>query len=170
MVRISIAVLVSFFVFMIIGGCADRQAGVQVSETRLLLDTYCSITIHGSGDSINEDLLDEAFELIAEMEALFSITVEGSDVWRINHAGGEPVVVDSRTIEVVVAGLEFGELSDGLFDITIGRLSRLWTFTEGVKGPGVLTPEGVEGPGVLTPEGVEGPGVLTLGDAMAGLG
>jgi len=133
MVRISIAVLASFFVLILIGGCADRQAGVQESETRLLLDTYCSITIHGSDDSINEELLDEAFELIAEMEALFSITVEGSDVWRINHAGGEPVVVDSRTVEVIEAGLEFGELSDGMFDITIGRVSRLWEFGGGAS-------------------------------------
>jgi len=133
MIRVSIAVLVSFIILALVGGCADRQAGVQVSETRLLLDTYCTITIHGSDDSVNEELLDEAFELISEMEALFSITLDGSDVWRINHAGGEPVVVDSRTIEVVAAGIEFGELSDGMFDITIGRVSRLWEFGGGVS-------------------------------------
>jgi len=98
---------------------------VQISETRLLLDTYCTITIHGDVDS---GLLDEAFRLCEELEALLSITIEGSDVWRINNSGGLPVTIDSRTIEVINAGLVFGELSDGMLDITIGRLSRLWDF------------------------------------------
>jgi len=147
MVRVSIVVLASLFVFILIGGCDDRQAGEQISETRLLLLFFCTLTILGSDDA---ELLDEAFELISEMEALFSITVDGSDVWRINHADGEPVLVDSRTVEVIRAGLEFGELSDGMFDITIGRVSRLWEFggDNRVKGTDPLTP----------------------GDAMAGLG
>ena len=135
MIRVSIAVLASFFILMLISGCAGKQSveqsGEQLSETRLLLDTYCSITIHGT---VDDGLLDEAFELISELEALFSITFEGSDVWRINNAGGEPVLVDSRTVEVIEAGLEFGKLSDGMFDITIGRLSRLWEFGGGVSG------------------------------------
>ena len=133
MVRVSIAVLASFFILtlLLLCGCADKQSGEQISETRLFLDTYCSITIHGSDDA---EVLDEAFALIAEMEALFSITVNGSDVWRINHAGGVPVVVDPRTVEVIAAGLEFGELSDGMLDITIGRLSRLWDFGGGTSG------------------------------------
>ena len=113
----------------LLGSCAKSQAGQQVSETRLLLDTYCSITIHGAADEqtlIN--ILDRAFEMCLEYEKLFSITIEGSDVWRINHAGGEPVEVDAHTLEVIKTGLVFGELSYRMFDITIGRLSRLWDF------------------------------------------
>ena len=110
---------------LLINGCATKQQGGQLSETRLLLDTYCTITIHGNVDS---GILDEAFLLCEELEALFSITIEGSDVWRINTSGGQPVKVDPRTIEVIEAGLDFGLWSDGSFDITIGRLSRLWDF------------------------------------------
>jgi len=116
---------------ILFSGCTNEQSSEQLSETRLLLDTFCTITIHGAVDS---GLLDEAFALCEELEALFSITVEGSDVWRINHAGGEPVTVDPRTIEVIRAGLSFGELTGGMFDITIGRLSRLWDFSEAGSG------------------------------------
>jgi len=127
--RFLCLILVFLLTLMPLGGCADEQLGTQVSETRLLLDTFCSITAHG--DFVAEELeaiVDDAFNYVAELEKLFSITRDGSDVWRINHAGGEPVVVDERTIEVIRAGLEFGELSDGMFDITIGRVSRLWDF------------------------------------------
>jgi len=119
--------LITIFLVLtiLISGCTNRQQGEQLSETRLLLDTYCTITIHGN---VDPGLLDEAFMLCEELEALFSITIEGSDVWRINNSGGQPVRVDPRTISVIEAGLVFGELSDGMFDITIGQLSRLWDF------------------------------------------
>jgi len=127
-------VLIFLIITVALSSCAKQQAGEKVSETRLLLDTYCTITVYSSVD--NEalaDILDKAFKLCREYEELFSITIEGSDVWRINHAGGSPVEVDSRTVEVIRAGLEFGELSSGMFDITIGRLSRLWDFNEYYK-------------------------------------
>jgi len=89
------------------------------------MDTYCTITIHGD---VSSDILDEAFALCEELEALLGMTIEGSDVWRINNSGGLPVVVDLRTIEVISLGIAFGELTGGLFDITIGQLSRLWDF------------------------------------------
>jgi thiamine biosynthesis lipoprotein len=117
--------LIVIILLTVLGGCADGQSGEQISETRLLLDTYCTITIHGD---VSKELINEAFELLAEYEALFSKTIEGSDVWRINHARGEPVRVDIRTAAVILAGLAFGEFSDGMFDITIGRLSHLWNF------------------------------------------
>ena len=117
--------LAFFMVIALLGGCAKKQPGEQISETRLLLDTFCTITIHGD---VDQRLLDEAFEICEEYENLLSITIEGSDIWRINNAGGEPVKVDLRTIEVIKAGLEFAQITGGMFDITIGRLSRLWDF------------------------------------------
>ncbi|MCL2627578.1 MAG: FAD:protein FMN transferase [Oscillospiraceae bacterium] len=126
---IKISVLLIIFT-VAISGCENMQAGEQVSETRLLLDTFCTITIHGAADDIDKltDVMGRAFDICLEYEKLFSITIEGSDVWQINHAGGEPAAVSSQTIEVMRAGIEFGELSGGMFDITLGRLSRLWDF------------------------------------------
>ncbi|MCL2662853.1 MAG: FAD:protein FMN transferase [Oscillospiraceae bacterium] len=119
--------LLLFVLFILFSvGCSDNRSDERLSETRLLLDTYCTITVHGDVDNA---LLDEAFLLLTELEALFSITIEGSDVWRINNAGGEPVAVDPRTAELIEVGLKFSELSHGMFDITVGWLSRLWDFS-----------------------------------------
>ena len=121
----KIYIIISLVLAALTFGCVEKQQGEQLSETRLLLDTYCTITIYGN---VSSGILDEAFLLCEELEALFSITIEGSDVWRINNSGGLPVTVDPRTVELIRSGLVFGELSDGMFDITIGRLSRLWDF------------------------------------------
>lgn len=132
MSRLTTAILAVIFCgcFIFVCGCSKEQAGERVSETRLLLDTICTITISGydGGDEAARQLLGEAFEICEKLEMLFSVTVEGSDIWRINYALGISVDIDPRTVEVIERGIEFGELSGGMFDITIGKLSSLWDF------------------------------------------
>jgi len=117
---------------VLVTGCACNQTAETVSDGQFLLDTWCSITLYGTNDP---SILAEAFDLCEEYEALFSITIEGSDVWRINNAGGMPVTVSPQTAELIRSGLDFGVISGGLFDVTIGRVSRLWDFSGNASVP-----------------------------------
>jgi len=128
--KITIALIITAVLFIVLTACdfADRNGQrVRVTEPRFMLDTYVILTIHGYAA---ESVIEEAFDLIAELESLMSITIEGSDIYRINGSNGEPTIVDPRTIEVIRKSIEFSEISDGLFDITAGRLTRLWNFGE----------------------------------------
>jgi len=124
-----------FFLGMPFTGCNRNEPAEALSETRMLLDTVCTITVF---DPAGQPLIKEALDLCAEYEALFSRTVEGSDIWRINHAEGAPVTVAEQTAELLQAGLEYGVFSGGRFDITVGRLSVLWDFN---GSPAVPSPE-----------------------------
>ena len=53
----------------------------------------------------------------------------------INNAGGQPVEVSDDTIAVLKLGIEMGDISDGRFDITVGRL----TDSVGFYGEMILT-------------------------------
>jgi len=130
--RLGAVVLILSITAMMFTGCR-KQPAEPVSETRLLLDTVCTVTLYEPRDRA---LVTGALDLCAEYEQLFSVTIEGSDVWRINHAHGEQVTVSAQTAEMLSIGLEFGRLSDGKFDITIGRLSSLWNFKGDPKIPG----------------------------------
>ncbi len=66
-------------------------------------------------------------------ESKFSRTIEGTDIWNINHASGSPVEVAPETARCISAALEYSKASGGLFDITIGAVSSLWDFVGGVK-------------------------------------
>ncbi len=81
----------------------------------------------------SQSVINETLELCAHYDALFSRTLEGSDVWRINHAQGTPVECSPETIELVQCGIKYGELTCGLFDVSIGAVTALWDFLEGVK-------------------------------------
>ena len=64
-------------------------------------------------------------------ERMFSRTLPNSDITRINKAAGEPVVVSPETYELVELALHYCDESRGLFDVTIGAVSRLWDFHHG---------------------------------------
>ena len=119
-------ILVLLFAFVFFTVNLSEPEAKLVSETVFLLDTACTITIY---KPLDRKLILQAFDLCAEYEALLSVTVEGSDIWRVNHALGEPMTVSPETIEVIMTGLGYGDFSRGWFDVTIGRLSELWDFS-----------------------------------------
>ena len=99
-----------------------KTATLFVFDTVVTLKAYCS-----------QELMDQAVERCNYFEQHFSRTVEGSDIWNINNAAGEPVEVAQETADIITRSLEYCRESDGLFDITIGAVSSLWDFVEGVK-------------------------------------
>jgi len=96
-----------------------------LSKTGFHFDTIITITLY---DSKDEKILNTCFDYCKEFENRVSRTIETSDISMINHANGQPVEVSNTTIELLKKGIEFGELTDGAFDITIAPLSELWNF------------------------------------------
>ena len=114
-------------------GCAEKEQEQidPVSKNSFYFDTTVMLTIYdmeGMSEEAADAVIEEAFAECAGYEALLSKTVEGSDIYRINHAAGQPVECDPVTIKVIKAGLDYCELTDGAFDITIGKASDLYDF------------------------------------------
>lgn len=116
-----------------LAGCG-AGASQELQTTVFCFDTVC--TLRGV---MSQATLDEAVSLCQRFEDLFSRTIEGSDVWRINSAGGAPVTVADETADLVAQSPEYSEASGGLFDVTIGAVSSLWDF----KNEVVPAPEDV---------------------------
>lgn len=131
--------------------CTENQknnANTGVSKTGFYLDTICTITIFGVEDSDDSfstlsdseretkilQFITDVFMLCDKYEKMLSKTIETSDIARINAAGGKAVKVNDETIEVIQKGILYGELSQGAFDITIGKATDLWGFREAEAG------------------------------------
>ncbi|MCI5535434.1 MAG: FAD:protein FMN transferase [Clostridiales bacterium] len=127
--RIIAAVLLTAVIIIPQTGCGGKE---PVSGSEFCLDTSCEITIYDM-EGMSEDkaagIIDQAFAEIREYENMLSRTVEGSDVYRINHADGKSTEVSAETLDVIHTGLLMAELSGGKFDITVGALTDLWKFT-----------------------------------------
>ena len=77
--------------------------------------------------------LDAAVERCRYFESIFSRTIPTSDIGRLNDAHGAPVEVAPETADIITHSFAFSRASDGLFDISIGAVSTLWDFHEGVR-------------------------------------
>lgn len=120
-------------VFGIFGVFYSRRQQVDpISATAFKLNTVVTVTLY---DSQDQEILDGALALCDEYERIFSRTLEESELYRLN-AGELPEEDGGYTLsdpmaELTAAGLYYGELSDGAFDISIAPVSSLWDFTSG---------------------------------------
>ena len=111
---------------LLLAGCAKAEPKKE-SVVGFYLDTVITLTAYVEDVSVLKDALSEC----GRYEALLSRTKAGSDVWRVNHAGGQPVQVSKETLEIIETARQVSEMSGGAFDITIAPASTLWDFTSG---------------------------------------
>ncbi len=115
------------FLTFFCAGCSLKQPPEKLSQSGFYFDTYITITLYddsGNGDAY----LDNAFSMCAAYEQTFSRTVEGSDIWTLNHADGQPVKVSEDTFLLLETALEYAVLSNGRIDPTIAAATTLWDF------------------------------------------
>lgn len=114
-------------------GCSKQQEAY--SNTSFYFNTAVTLTVYDTSSIHAEKILKESFSLCETYENLFSRTKEGSDVWNINHSGGQPVTVSSHTISLLQTAIHYSELTHGAIDPTIAPLEDIWQFTSSPSVP-----------------------------------
>lgn len=116
----SIIFIISFF---ILSGCSVKPKKIQ--REIFSLNTIISITIYGDEEA--EEILQKAIDRIYEIENRMSATILNSDIGLINqNAGIKPIKVHDDTFFVIQKALDYGDLTNGAFDISIYPLVKLW--------------------------------------------
>ncbi len=111
-------------------GCSGKSQAY--SKTDFCFDTAVTLTIYDAAseaDKVNA-LLDEAIALCHSYDNMFSRTIEGSEIYQINHAAGEWTLVSDETINLIQAGLDYCKMTAGDIDITIAPVKDMWDFSE----------------------------------------
>ncbi len=114
--------------FCFLCGCQTTKRNFPITKSGFALDTFITISIYDSKDTA---ILDECFTICNVYEKQLSRTIADSDIGKINASNGLPVQVSAETIDLLQKGIDYGNLSQGLFDITIAPASSLWDFTSG---------------------------------------
>jgi FAD:protein FMN transferase len=84
---------------------------------------------HTAYGSYAKDSLQAVEEEAARLENMLSCFLPESDISRINRSAGiQPVQVSLETFELLTQSCQFSEECQGLFDVTVGPLVRLWDY------------------------------------------
>lgn len=116
---------------VLITGCGKANENVSdqlmdnpYSKTEFLMGTVVTVKIY---DKNKEDILNIAFDRIKELTDKTTAEESDSEVSLINQqAGKEPVEVSNDVYKLMDAGKHHSDMSDGLFDISVGPLTNLW--------------------------------------------
>lgn len=115
---------------LFLAGCA----GIGKIDTKefktgfFAMDTYISLTVYGeNGDTA----LGDAQRKVEELEALWSVTDENSDIYTLNSSGGETTAVSNETGDLLKFALSMSAETDGALDPTIYPVLLAWGFTTG---------------------------------------
>lgn len=105
-----------------LSGCSPQK-----SRSFFAADTVCQITIYDGGTAV----LDQAVELCKELAEMLDSHSDDSLLSKLNNSGyGE--TLDSRFIDVLERALYYSSIKDGIFDISIKPVTKLWNFKNGI--------------------------------------
>lgn len=119
-------IILSLVIALVLQG---RSTEKLHSAYRVTMDSSVDLQFTHDNRGLASSLENEVFAEMERLEKLFSRTIEGSEVNRINLAAGEkPVMVDEEVLYVLERALYYACLSEGYFDPTIGPLIDAWGF------------------------------------------
>ena len=106
---------------LILSGCTDKEK--MYKESRILMDTFCSITIVASSIAEAKEGIEAGFNEIKKLETLLNYFSPDSEITAVNRAAGITAVrVSKETLEIVQKAVDIARLSDGAFDPSIAPL------------------------------------------------
>jgi len=126
--RIMAGFPILFIALISLTACSGLRSddSTAYSESFFAMDTYMTFTAYGANA---EHALIQAENRLMELESLWSVTDTDSDIYKINHSGGQPVAVSAETEELVSFALEMAEKTDGALEPTIYPVLTAWGFT-----------------------------------------
>jgi thiamine biosynthesis lipoprotein len=105
---------------------------------QILLGTFVQIKAYGNESDELEDSVSAAFEEIRRVQNAFSRAGNG-ELGQLNRSTpGQWVSVSSELFNLLEKSESFSELSNGAFQVTLGKLQDLWGFVEDWDGKGTV--------------------------------
>lgn len=116
---------------------------IRIEQSRQIMGTVFTIAAYGEDPDYLEQVFQQAFDEASRIDAMLSNYRPESELSFVNrHAAQEPVRVSKEFFELLQQCLNYSELSEGAFDITVGPLMKLWGFFD--RQPQVPTPGQIE--------------------------
>lgn len=111
-------------------GCASGGISYE-RKTFFAMNTLMDITIYGADKELSEKLFTLCHDEITRQENLFSISIDSSDISKINKSSGNAVTISKETANLIEKSKSLSKETDGAFDITVYPLVKLWGFYGG---------------------------------------
>lgn len=124
--KVLISIITLVVIALIFGFNQFDKKGVY-STTNYYLDTVNEISVINIRKSKADKILPGADKIILDINNAMSSHLASSEISKINNnAGISAVKVSNDTFNVIQKSIEYSDLTNGKFDISIGPLTSMW--------------------------------------------
>ena len=115
-------------VVFIMCGCTLKKDTAEKSFSRdiFAMDTFMTLKAYGENA---ENAVNLSVQKIEELEKMFSVNDDKSDISKINNAHGKAVEISADTYRLINSAVDICEKTEGCLDITIYPVLKEWGFT-----------------------------------------
>lgn len=119
-----LCILTAVLVMLSCCGCSSEKT---MSRTLFVFDTVLTLTLYGGDETSLETAADEIEKTVREIHNCASAHDPKNQLYMLNvSAYGNDVKISDTLFEIIEQGLYYCELTDGAFDITLGKIIGEW--------------------------------------------
>jgi len=126
--------IINIVLFILVFAFAAYRYSTRTYSTQrsvFVMDTLVDIKIETKQKNTN-DILDNALKLMEDFEYKFSFYKNESPIWKFNNSEIDSLYIDEDLKEMLSISEELFSKTNSHYDITIGALSEIWDFDNGV--------------------------------------
>jgi len=123
--RVITGFLILLIVLLISISCTGEPPG-KFEETRDLMGTYVKVVIYAD-EKIAEEAINAAFTRMEEINMIATTWDSEGEAFKLNQTGYSDSV-SAELLELLNLSIDYSELTDGSFDITVQPLLDLWEY------------------------------------------
>lgn len=136
----SALIMIIITIVLIIAGKhinSNKYSNELISKTAFYLDTFVTVQVYDCKENYSDlikntdemmDLVNNAVNLCAKYELIFSKTNTNSEIYLFNNSKKTDIEISNELYYVIDKSLYYSKLSEGKFDITISKLADVWNF------------------------------------------
>lgn len=134
--RIGRLIFLGLALFILAGcfGLSQEEPRPELEEYNqsfFVMDTLVTVQFYADSAGKGQAVLSDIEGEMRRLEGILSAHLPGSDIAGIGEAAGvNPVKVAPETLEVLDTALQYAQLTDGAFDITLAPVLGLYNFSQ----------------------------------------
>lgn len=123
MKKIICTLIACISIGLICSSCASEK-NQHYEKSNIVMDTAVTLSAYGEN---SKEAVEESFKRLDEINEMASVSISTSDVYKINSASGKNYVkIHPEIFKMIKNSMEYSQLSDGAWDITLGPIINLW--------------------------------------------
>ncbi len=137
------SLLLIAYCLSLLSGCTKQEQ--MYKESRVLMDTYCTITVVSSSKENARRAIDAGYAEIEKLDKYLNNFSPDSEISAVSKsAGAGPVRVSKETLDLMKKTIGISTDTEGAFDPTIAPVLKLWKFSGRPASPTLPSGEAIK--------------------------